>query len=224
MNACAAKHESWLGAFSNVAELHDALLKENTGGFVSKYILEPIPFIFANDISAWVEWKHTLASALDVDPRDIVLTGSAAVGWSLNPNKAFSQFHIGSDIDCAIISNYHFDVAWRYLRQQRVSWLTLSPADREAIRIHQKNFVFSGTIAANWILALLPFAQKWQAGLDYMSTIAPTLNRDVKLRIYKDFDALRYYQISNIERIRLEIVSASSNDEVAIDQTVDKED
>ncbi len=210
--------------FNDVLALHTALLRENPREFVSRYILEPIPFIFSGNICAWVEWKHVLADALKVDPRDIVLTGSAALGWSLNPNKNFSKFHCKSDIDCAVIDGYFFETAWRYLRQQRVSWLTLPPANRAAIDIHRKNYIFTGTIAADRILALLPFAKTWQAGLDHMARITPSSGREVKMRIYKDFDALRYYQTSNIRTIRDRISVNIEVDDDSSDQTIGTED
>jgi hypothetical protein len=65
--------------------------------------------------------------------------------------------------------------------------------------------VFSGTIASDSILALLPFGSIWQSALDQMSRIPPTIDKAVKLRIYKDYDALRHYQASGIERLRSEL-------------------
>lgn len=172
-----------------------------------------MPFVFNGDLSAWVEWKHTLASALEVDPRDVVLSGSAAIGFSLNPDKGFREFNDQSDIDCGIVSGYHFDLAWRMFRQQRVSWLSLPRRQKDAIEAHRKNYVFAGTIATDWVLPFLPFSKDWQDALDLMSTVSPTKGRDVKLRIYKDFDALRYYHIRNIANLSRSLGSSSSEDE-----------
>jgi hypothetical protein len=71
--------------------------------------------------------------------------------------------------------------------------------------MHRKNYVFSGTIASDSILALLPFGPIWQNALDQMSKIPPTVDKAIKLRIYKDYDALRHYQASGIERLRSEL-------------------
>ena len=190
--------------FSEVTALHSALIDMEPRDFVSHHIFEPVPFAFTGDLPLWISWKTHLAGLLEVDPYDIVLTGSAAIGYSLNPNKNYKSFSESSDIDCGIISPYHFEVAWRYLRQLRPSWLTLPQGTKRAIERHQKSYVFSGTIATDSILAILPFGPGWQAALDAMAKKAPTVGRDIKLRIYRDYDALRHYQATGIEKTTCE--------------------
>lgn len=188
--------------FPDVSALHAALLEKEPKDFVSHYIFEPIPFAFQNDLVSWIDWKTKLANLLEVDPYDVVLTGSAALGYSLNPEKNYKRFDHTSDIDCGVIAPHHFEVAWRYLRQMRPSWLSLPSASKRAIATHQKNYIFSGTIAADVVLPLLPFGPTWQSALDEMAQCPPTVGREVKLRIYKDYDALRSYQARGIERLR----------------------
>lgn len=196
--------------FAEVAELHSALLEKEPRDFVSHHIFEPIPFAFRGDLALWIKWKTTLAGLIEVDPYDIVLTGSAAVGFSLNPRKKFKAFDTQSDVDCGVISPYHFEMAWRYLRQLRPAWLSLPPDSKRAIVRHQKNYVFSGTITTDSILGLLPFGGVWQAALDVMAGVPPTEGREVKLRIYRDYDALRYYQSAGIEKLRHSLLDAAT--------------
>jgi hypothetical protein len=199
--------------FTTKESLYRALLEKEPRDFVSHYIFEPVPFVFNRDLSIWIAWKTTLARLLEVDAYDIVLTGSAALGYSLNPWKNYKSFDDASDIDCGVISQYHFDLAWRYLRQLRPSWLSLPTASKRAIELHRKNYVFSGTIATDSILSLLPFGTAWRSALDEMSRTTPTTGRDVRLRIYKDYDSLRSYQARNIELLRNEIGDTFAVDE-----------
>jgi hypothetical protein len=194
--------------FRDVSALHAALLEKKPKDFVSHFMFDAVPYVFAQDLATWIDWKTHLADHLEVDPHDIVLTGSGAIGFSLNPNKNYKPFDGTSDIDCGVISPYHFEQSWRYLRQIRPSWLSLPPKSKRAIELHRKNLVFSGTIATDSILGLLPFGAKWQAGLDAMGRIAPTSDREVKLRVYKDYDALRSYHVHNIDRIRNELAES----------------
>ena len=196
--------------FANVDALHSELLEKDPKDFVSHYIFEPVPCAFGGDQVAWIKWKTELARGLGIDPYDIVLTGSAAIGYSLNPKKGYKPFDSSSDIDCGVISQYHFEVAWRYLRQLRPAWLSLPAESKRALRAHQKTYVFSGTIATDSILALLPFAAEWQSALDAMTRRPPTTDRDIRLRIYRDYDSLRHYQASNIERLRNDLAAADA--------------
>jgi hypothetical protein len=109
--------------FADVDELHTALLDMEPKSFVSRYILEPVPFAFSGDLQLWIDWKETLADLLYIDAYDIVMTGSASMGYSLNPMKSFKAFDNLSDIDCGVISEHYFNVAWRHLRQSQVAWL-----------------------------------------------------------------------------------------------------
>ncbi len=187
--------------FDSLQALQDAILKTDPKSFVSHYIIEPIPFAFSGDFTGWLGWKESLASLIDVDPHDVVMTGSAALGYSLNPDKGFKQFDSASDFDCGVISAYYFDVAWRFLRQSQVSWLSYPSKTRYALNSHRKRYVFQGTIATDMILGVLPFGKEWLGALRAMET-GSAAGRDVKLRIYKDFDALRFYQANNIQRLR----------------------
>jgi hypothetical protein len=186
----------------NIPQLQTALLTLPPKEFVSAHLFEPVPYVFENDALLWIGWKTTLADLLEVDPYEIVLTGSGAVGFSLNPAKNFNQFHDGSDIDVAVISAYHFDLAWRCLRRSPPQWLSLPKKMRKAIRSHKQNYVFSGTIATDRILSVMPFARAWEHALDHMRTVAPTVGREVHLRIYRDYESLRGYQTSGIDALR----------------------
>jgi hypothetical protein len=202
--------------FANVPALHAELLGREPDAFVSQYLFESVPQIFRGSLPNWVEWKQQLSDLIEVDSRDIVLTGSAAIGFSLNPKKGFKAFDDSSDIDCGIISPYHFEQAWRYLRKQRVVWMSLPRSTKSAIHDHRTRHVFSGAIATDWMLSILPFGSAWQSALELMSEIEPTKGRDVKLRIYKDFESLRHYQSSNIDRLRVAIQADTGDDETDI--------
>lgn len=83
---------------------------ERSRVLVSGLILERLPFTFESKLS-YLVWRDRLADGLQVDPRDIVVVGSAATGRSLNARKRFQVFHARSDLDVAVISPHHFDVA-----------------------------------------------------------------------------------------------------------------
>ena len=201
-------------SLESVENLHESLLAMEPSEFVSRFLFEAIPHAFDEDLDLLISWKTRLAAHLHVDPYEMVITGSGAIGFSLNPKKNYRAYHSGSDIDVGVVSLHHFEVAWRYLRKSRPSWLSLKAKTRRALSSHRRNYVFEGAIATDLILPLLPFGMDWQAGLDDMANHPPTIGRDVKLRIYRDYDALRAYQANNIRNLRAEILQTDEPIEI----------
>jgi hypothetical protein len=183
------------------------LVNLNPSVFVSKWILERIPHVFGADQLSYIDWRGALAQRIDVDPCAIVFTGSASVGISLNPNKDFKGFDEKSDIDVAVISSYHFEVAWRYLRTMGSDYYRLGPGAKRSVDEHKTKYVFFGTIATDQILAHLPFGRQWLIALSAMAKKNPTVGRDIKARVYRDFDSLRGYQVSNVRKISNDVIA-----------------
>jgi hypothetical protein len=92
--------------FADVHALHLALLEMDPRDFVSHFLFEPVPYAFGGNFSQWISWKTSLACHIEVDARDVVLTGSGAIGYSLNPKKKFREFDSKSDIDCGVIIDH----------------------------------------------------------------------------------------------------------------------
>jgi hypothetical protein len=176
---------------------------------VTEVLLEGVPWIFAGDRRAFTTWKAILASMLEVDSHSLIIVGSAATGVSLNPHKNLRPFHGRSDVDVAAVSPRHFDEAWRSLRALGADRYSLSAAAKEALRMHEHLYVFWGTIATDRILGRLPFGKTWYPALLQMARIDPTSGRSVKVRLYRDIEALRDYQVRSMSRARTALAAGS---------------
>ncbi len=168
----------------------------------SLWILDRIPYPFQDDRMLYAEWRHKLSSLLEVDSSEIVITGSGAFGISLNPNKNYKFYDESSDIDVAIVSEFFFNTSWKYLRNIGTKIHTLPPPAKQSVKDHVGKYIYWGTIATDKLLPYLPFGRKWLSALSEMSKVEPTKNREIKARIYKDFDSLRAYQINNLKNLR----------------------
>ena len=81
----------------------------------------------------------------------VAIVGSGNWNYSLNPRNNFSQFHVGSDIDVAVISHHHFTETWTQLRRiHRDKWYTLSRYDQDRLRRNGEN-VYSGFVSPRWL-------------------------------------------------------------------------
>lgn len=178
------------------------ILKEPSTYTASKWIIEGIPFIFNDDLDSYIQWKNKLSELIGVDSKSIVFTGTSSVGYSLNPYKNFKEFSADSDIDVAIISSHYFDITWHFLRNLGAKYHRFKPDVQNVINEHRDKYIYFGTIATDKIIHILPFAQQWIEAMDEMKKYSPTKKREINFRIYKDFEALKSYQVIGINKIK----------------------
>jgi hypothetical protein len=169
--------------------------------FASKWIIDKTPHIFDGDADDFRKWKHELCALLKVDAATLLMVGSAAVGVSLSPFKALREFKADSDVDLAVVSEYHFNVVWRWLRSlgaERYRW----PREVQySINDHRERLIYYGIIATDKLLAYTPLGTEWVPALAAVTKGGRTAGRDVKIRLYKDFEALRAYQVNAIREL-----------------------
>lgn len=196
-----------VGRHSKMIETLKTDLKNlSSDNFLNKYLFDRIPHIFQSDRNAFVHWKAKLGQMLEIDPAAILFVGTACIGYSLNPQKNLRQFGAESDVDIAIVSNYHFLIAWRYLRANYRTNSTLPEFQKIAWREHQTNYIYWGTIATDKLLGIFPFGPLWRKAISEMQKEATTVGRTINLRIYNDFDSLRSYQRLGVETIKNELL------------------
>lgn len=183
---------------------------------VSKWIVERTPVLFGGNQEEYRRIKSMIAQKLDVNMCSVVFVGSGCTGFSLNPDKNFKTFDDSSDIDIAIISHHHFNLAWRWLRHQD-SGLLKGDA-KKALWHHRAHFIFDGTIATDKILLHLPFGKEWNRALNEISQEPVFANKEVHFRLYQDHQALIDYHVGNVKKNLPKLLGVESNNEVLIPQ------
>jgi len=177
----------------------------------SIWIIDRIPLIFNQDIKAYANWRRVLARGLGVDASALLITGSAAFGISLNPNKNYKFFDDRSDIDVAVVSDYHFMEGWRTLRNIGADLHRMPPRVKQSIEDHVKRYIYWGTIATDKLLHLLPYGTQWNKTLSEASQLEPTIGRTINVRVYKDLDSLRAYHVNNLNNLKTEEITRGIN-------------
>lgn len=183
-------------------DLLQSLRNEAPLAFVENFLFDRIPDLFADDRSLFVAWKRELARRIEVDPACLTIVGSAATGVSLNPSKGFKLFDDKSDIDVAVVSQFHFNLGWRYLRMNGARRYRVDARTRIAWDEHVKSYIYWGTLATDKLLGVLPFGLQWLAATSEMAQMEPTIGRTVNLRIYSDYDSLRSYHVAGVKKVR----------------------
>jgi hypothetical protein len=195
-----------MAAEAALARLKATLLDYGAGTATSKHIIDRLPHIFRGDIESFRQWRWKLAQLIDVDPANITIVGSAGVGFSMNPHKGFRAFSPRSDVDVAIISEYHFATAWRALRSFRLADAK-DGDERHAVLQHRDKYIYWGCIASERVLRIMPFSTEWTKAISEMAATKPTENRDINFRIYKDYESLRAYQTNGLQVMEAELLA-----------------
>lgn len=193
--------------------MESALRALDAKAFTTLHIMDRVPAIFSSR-EQHAAWRSTVGRGLGVDPLCLVVVGSTGVGVSLSPNKDkfLKPFHPGSDVDLAVVSPSHFEIAWKWLRALGPIDLlkASSPEKAELLRMHRGHLVFDGAIATDRWLPFLPFGPQWSSTLGRAGTLNPTNDREVKARLYKDFESLRDYQRRNVERQKAALLASGT--------------
>jgi hypothetical protein len=191
------------------ATIKKAIQSERVEAFAARWLFDMIPHVFANSRDS-TAWKLRAAELLEVDPCSVYVIGSACCGVSLNPDKNFKVFDEGrtpSDIDVAVVSHYHFELAWRRLREIGADKYKLDTAGQASLAEHRNQNVFWGMFATDKILSILPFGQKWLAASVEIAKKPPMEGRDVKFRLYRDSYSFAAYHFNGLRKLREQLAT-----------------
>lgn len=178
--------------------------------WIDEHVLRGDPFAF-KDVG-FRPVVSLISRELGIEANGIFCVGSGAVGLSLNPNKindsSLKSFDDASDLDIALISEVHFERAWRDLRQAvEPTLIEVDPVIVEHLSWQRKRF-FDGAILAEKLLPTLSFANIWVPSLIRLNDLVATLlgrNTTVNIWIYRDYWSLRSYVASSIVRCRRKV-------------------
>lgn len=124
----------------------------------------------------------------------IAIMGSGNWKFSLNPDKHFSEYHIKSDIDIAIICRASFEQAWEELRTyHRQNFYRLRIEKKIQLKRNGEN-VYSGFVSPKWIPGKSSVNFKYALNSNkYSNEIIGY--RNVNMMYFKNSDeALDYYK------------------------------
>ena len=187
------------------AELKACAEREELSEFCRRKLLHGTPHVFAEREDDFYHFRERIAQHFSIHYNDIVITGSAKLGFSPFKRK---KFDLDSDIDVAIVSlelfDNHLDRIADYQYELRESRKTVS--EQELSKYHN----FLEYVALGWIRPdLIPdsfrldiFRQEW---FDFFRSISygesEVGNYKVSAGIFKSPPHLERYQRSGMEKI-----------------------
>jgi len=167
---------------------------------VNKYISFGTPYIFQDDETQYHSLKQTLAAHYGVFNNDVIMIGSAKLGFSIAPMKLWKPFCEESDIDIVIISPTLFDAFWKDLFNFKISLKVRTTEEEERFQL------FLGYFFRGWLrpdLFPFEFERKW-GWFDFLRSISQERyeGRKIACAIFREFFFFQSYHITNVRDIR----------------------
>lgn len=103
-----------MGLAMNITELIRAFRQDLPRRAVVELVQRHITFgdCYALSPNAYFELKNQVSRKFGINPAEVVVVGSAKLGFSIAPEKRYRRFGDSSDIDVALCSTNLFDHIW----------------------------------------------------------------------------------------------------------------
>lgn len=142
--------------------------------------------------------KDKIAQNFGVHPNEVIVVGSAKLGFSIAPQKIYQPFGETSDIDATIVSPYLFDIIWmevlRYI-SSAAAWDTQKEFNKYFIR---------GWIRPDKLPSSpsFKFTAEWFKFFQHITNSRAYSNYKISCGLYRDWLFLEEYQKGCITKCR----------------------
>jgi len=149
----------------------------------------------------YLSLRIKVADFFKIHPNEILVVGSAKLGFSIAPLKRYRLFGDNSDIDIVIVSSRLFDDIWRNvfeLWKQKIMW------DREETF---KDYLFQGWVRPDKLpnSNLYPLTKDWWEFFRKLTSSSEFGPYKIAGALYKDWSYLESYQNSAAQDCKNEL-------------------
>lgn len=158
---------------------------------IRKHITFGSCFVFEDE--KHFDLKAEVAERFNLHPSEVLLVGSAKMGFSIAPRKSYRLFGDQSDIDIAIVSSQLFDEIWAQVLDYTDSVGYYWPQDRER---DFKHFLFQGWIRPDKLPPAHSFerCKEWWEFFRTISNTGVYGPYKIAAGLYKSWHHLERYQ------------------------------
>lgn len=173
---------------------------------VRKYLIHGIPYVFKDRPNQYYDFREQIASHWHVGFQEVLILGSAKLGYSYHKNSVFSD---ESDIDVAIVNQSLFESFYLEIRnfQYRIE------SGLETLTYHEKTEYnrFLSYMIKGWMRPdILPVKITGELSKDewfnYFRSISYSNNLagnyKVSAGLFKSFGYMEYYYTNSIKKLK----------------------
>lgn len=173
----------------------------NNQEIVQRYITHGASFVFDEDEDKHFRLKKLISDNFNLSPENVIMVGSAKLGFSIAPSKLWKSFDEESDIDMVIVSDVIFDDFWVDLYDFNLELTSRTEAEQNRFN-RFLNYFFKGWIRPD----LFPFSyNKKDEWFEFFRTISygEFGARKITGAIFRNSYFYENYHIRNVKNIRL---------------------
>lgn len=151
----------------------------------------------------YIDLKQAVAQKFDVQHTDVLIVGSAKLGFSISPQKRWKSFGEQSDVDVAIISTALYVRLWRQIAKIINVDPTFNWEGRRAFqKYHLKGWLRPDALPVS---PGLGFTQEWFEYFAQLTSAEVCGPVHISAGIYYDLGFLEQYQMRAVRLCREEL-------------------
>ena len=145
----------------------------------------------------YFDLRTKVAKKFGLHPNEVLVVGSAKLGFSVAPNNRYREFCDESDIDVALVSSTLFDVYWN----QVFSYKKENPYWNDHAFV---NYLFQGWIRPDKFpqSKLFPLGKDWWDFFQNITSSGRYGNYDIRGGLYQSYFFLENYQKICIQKCK----------------------
>ena len=200
--------------YLTVEEFKKVLLEEPLDKVVEDVVFRGDAYAFRDCPEALQRLRQHVSASFPVAPDNIVVVGSAKMGFSLSPDAFPRQFSDASDIDVLVVDERLFDKAWQTLLKwnypRRLAWG--ERPERKWIRSRQADVYwgwfqpdriqFNGLSFSKDLAPLRDLSTQWFNAFHSLSRYQAFAQKEVSGWLYRSWRHALLYHVEGLRQIK----------------------
>ncbi len=204
-------------ACPSVEEFKDLLRQETPEKIAEDHILRGDVYIAQKHPYVLNTLRRHLCPRFGLEQENVIIVGSAKMGFSLDPNSFPRSFSENRDIDVLVVSETLFDTYWHTMlrwhyprRPERLpqsdwDWVMLRRQDLYWGWFHPDKIGYEGLTFPDVLKPLRDLKANWFSSFKSLSLYPEFSGREVNGRLYRTWEHALLYQASGLRRIQIQL-------------------
>lgn len=167
---------------------------------VHKHISFGMPYVFSEKDSLYIDLKLACSKNFKINPNEVMMVGSAKLGFSISPEKLWKPCGDDSDIDVVLISETLFEEYWRDLLGFKIDLAVRTDSEDGRYRDFLE-YLFKGWLRPDLFAFSFHKRKEWFDFFESLSYGRYT-QRKISAALFKNYYFFEKYHALNIKNIR----------------------